>query len=286
VNFDYFVLKIDRDAAGKLIRLGFPLMVTVLLSWGINLADRFLINSILNDHQQVAIYNFAATIGRIPYFIIVAPFAVAWATVMFNIAKMENPLDRFREYFTFFVALNLLCGSALLLFRKELLYLLAKNDYASGLNMISWFILGSTFGGLYSFWTFGPALKGRSREYVFPALFSALVTILGNSLLLRYYGIIGGAYTYLVANFIMAYIMYYICQKWYPISYDWAKVNLIFLIFIFIWMANENIVIFLNNTARILGQALLFVLFLAICWNMTLRKLYILSFSSSPNSMK
>ncbi len=112
-------------------------------------------------------------------------------------------------------------------------------------------------------------------------MFSVAVTVTCSIVLVKYLGMIGAAYTYVLATLTMAGIMYFICQKFYYVKYDWGKILAIIFLFIGSWVLNDQFIVHLPNISRITGQFILLLLFLVVAWMVSLKKIYfLLSFKS------
>jgi len=200
-TFILFVIFLKNQAAysfhypfvGKLLRFGWPLILTAVLSSLMHQGDRYLLRLYL-DMGQVGIYSLAYTVGQGVFTLCMMPFTMIWSVLVYEIADRPDAKQiyiRVFEYMTCGLALIMLGVS---LFAKPLLELMVAPDYLVAVGLIPVVCLAYLFFSLHEHFRV-PVMLAKSTVTLVPVVSLAVLTNIGaNMFLIPIYGIAGAAW--------------------------------------------------------------------------------------------
>lgn len=212
-------LKRRFDIAWGLLSFGMPNILAIVSVWVLQLSDRFLLGR-LGSLSQAASYTVAYTLGNVVSVVVLSPFALAWPSTLFTIAKRENAPYVFRLVFRWYSIVLLFVSFALTLAGTMSLYLFFPPTYSRAVSVIPIIVLSTIFFSIYTIFTTGQSIRRKTwYNSVFTTL-AALINVGFNLVLIPLYGAIGSALSTLFAYMLLAFMTYAVNQRLYPIPYE------------------------------------------------------------------
>ena len=211
---------------GELMRsmLGFavPAMFTAISFFFLKLSDRFFL-----QHYQglavVGLYTVANSLSQ-PLYIVGMAFRMAWP--QWHYAKLNEPelhkrmVSRSSTYFMAFnAALLVLVGVYLPL---VIHVLLAEDFWSIGPTTFVLTLSVALYNLYFIFWI-GCNVAKKNRLIPVITLIASAVTIGLNFLLVPLYGMYAAAWTTTIGFGILAVLVYFISNRYYPIPYEWRR---------------------------------------------------------------
>lgn len=192
------------------IAFGLPIIVHLLSQNILNTFDQVIINQLV-DETATGLYSLAYKIGMIQS-IVSMGILRAWTPILYskmNEKRFEDINDLASKYGW------IVCGVAmcLILFSKEVVYLMSEESYHESLPMVPIVIIGYLFFFLYTMYV------GFAFYYKKTKLISVFTIIAGglniglNYWLIPQYGYISAAWT-TVASYICLFVLHYINVRW------------------------------------------------------------------------
>lgn len=195
VNFDFFTFI-------PLLKFGFPLVIAMLASWGLNVMDRFFLRG-LSTFYELGVYSVTMSISG-GVVIISSIFNFIWAPLVYkwvNEDKVDfKKIDTISEHIlaiSFFLVV--LSG----LFSWVLQYLLPPK-YSAIQYLISVSLIGPLFYTLSEITAVGLMITRKVKYSMYASLLAMIVNAAGNYLLIPLFGASGAA----VATAISFWIFY------------------------------------------------------------------------------
>ncbi|MCX7641198.1 MAG: oligosaccharide flippase family protein [Elusimicrobiales bacterium] len=235
----YFTLSFDISSMRKVFSYSLPYVGSSLSSVSIQLFDRPLMMHFLSPYY-VGLYqaNF-----RLAVFmnLVVSMFDFAWRPFVIERMKLNNAKEIFKkifEYFSFFLIYLFFILSLIIEDIVKLnisgIYIINPN-YWSGIKIIPMIMLGYLFLGFYTFFMIGSIITEKSIYSMKANIFSSIVSILMNLILIPFFGIYGAAISFVFANMFLAFYMYYINEfRLWQVGYNLKKPLFLLLITILI----------------------------------------------------
>ena len=189
----------------KLWKFGGPLIITALLSFTMDQADRYLLRIFLTM-DQVGIYSLAYTVSQGMYTLFLLPFSMIYTVLMYEIADWPDAKQiyvRVFEYFTYGLGLLLLGVS---LFSKKLLGLMVAQDYFPAAEIIPIVCLGFLLFSLHLHFTV-PVLLAKKTIKILPVVSVAALTNIGaNLFLIPFFGTAGAAWATVITFGVYSFV--------------------------------------------------------------------------------
>lgn len=215
-------LKIRFDIARNVLAFGVPLVLSVISYWALQVLDRYLL-SLFSSLVQTAEYAVAYSLGSALSIVVIAPFGLAWPSVMFSIAKRKDAALVFRQTFRLFSMFLLFAAYALSLAAKSLLDLLFPSSYQTAASIIPIIAASLVFFGLYNIFTIGINIRRKTWLIGCYSAIAAVINLALNLVLIPRYQAMGAATATLLAYIVFATVAYVVNQRIYPIAFEVGK---------------------------------------------------------------
>jgi O-antigen/teichoic acid export membrane protein len=225
-------IRLRTDIAWGLLTFGLPNAANFVSVWVLQLSDRYLLSH-LTSLTQTASYAVVYSLGGVLSPVIISPFALAWPSTMYAIAKKDNASDIFRVVFRWFSILLLFASFGLSLTSIIVLDLFFPPSYHSAAPIIPIITMSIMFYGIYIILTVGVSIRRKTWFAVVFTTIAALTNVGLNLVLIPLYGSMGAALSTLLAYTALALIAYVVNQRIYPVPFEIG----IFIIALLIGMA-------------------------------------------------
>lgn len=194
------------------IEYGLPLMLTAVLSWIVNFADRYVINYYLGANQ-VGIYNANYALGA-KFFLLLSPlFLILLTPKVYSNIKIQNKKLEIIKYARVFYVISIPI-LVLVYFLKEFIGLfLLSEQYSSGFFVIFWIALAHVFLVVLQLYETLFYSEKETKFIFIGNLFAALSNLVLNFALIPTYGIYGAALSTLIAFCFRFFYVFYKFKK-------------------------------------------------------------------------
>jgi O-antigen/teichoic acid export membrane protein len=184
--------------------------------------------------SEVALFSVGASIaGLIPFFI--SSINSAWAPFFYQnvFQKQEDDPSRLFGYTIDYILLGVVfIITAIIVFKSEVIYILASSKYLGVCNVMTILIIGNLFFGMRSFASRGILMA--KKNYILP-----IVTIVGTLIdfgmklyFVPRYGIYGAAWTTALSFISIYVVLHIISQKNYKIEFHYDRIVKLVLAFV------------------------------------------------------
>ncbi len=263
---DYLILYLGKLELKKLLFFSAPLIPAAIAYILLNFTDRIFIKEMNASLGDVGIYDMAFKFSSL-LSIILFSFQSALAPLIFEQHQDENTKTQLGRIFRLFIGVGSIGGLILAYFSYETLYLFTQPDYYGAAILLPVFYLAVMVSGIGLFAP-GLHLKNKTKYIPLIVLFSALVNIYLNYLLLPLWGLFGAAFATLISVLCNNLILFLVSQKLYRLEFPTSKTNVVLLVFLILFFVGSYLdQLFLINYVVLFGAKLitiiLYILFLA-----------------------
>jgi len=219
-------LKILKKTMFEMMRFGAPLILSNILTIVLSLSDRFII-SYYKTLSDVGSFSIAFKIASIVQFVILAPFFTSYSYDYYR--YMNNPSkDRYYiKSFTYFIFLMSIAGIGIVLFSKEVIFILATGNSSlyEAIPLIPLMIIGIIFSGMRMVFTLPLQKMKRTRKISSILIFTGILNFGLNLLVIPYWGKIGAAITTVISQLVGAIWFYQVIKKQENDTYELVKIG-------------------------------------------------------------
>lgn len=212
-------LRIRLSIVWSLLSFGAPLVFSVISIWILQLSDRYLLE-IFGTLSATASYAVAYSLGSTLSTLVLSPFALAWPTAMYAIAKRKDAPKVFQTVFRWFSSALLFAAFGLSLASTVVFNVLFPPSYHAAAPVIPIIAESIAFYGIYTILMIGANIR-RTTWMISAFTAAAAVINFGlNLILIPRYGAMGAAYSTLIAYVALAVIAYFANQRIYPLPFQ------------------------------------------------------------------
>ncbi len=216
----FTTLKINWSPIKNLLKYGLPLLPLSFVTWiGLDLADRWIIKWMVGL-GEAGVYTLGYQFGTVMG-IVVHGFRISWIPFFFNNPEKKKT---FANLTVIFIRLSLILWGILSFFTPEIFHLMVGKEYYRAMTIVPVIAFSYILFGLEEIFTAGFFIKSRTA-LLFPiALFSLIINIVLNILLIPHLGIMGAAIATFFSYLLFALISYLVAEKFFPVNYDFRAI--------------------------------------------------------------
>jgi O-antigen/teichoic acid export membrane protein len=226
----YFSGKISFEILKKMLLFGVPTIFTILALRIIDLADRRIILHFLGE-SQLGQYAVPYTLGMVGIMVFVNSFRIAWQPFFLSISSKPEAKSVFSRTATYYAVFISLVFMVMVLFRNEIFSLYDMTDKfpVSLSNIIPYIAFSYIMYGFYVIMLAGVFIKKRTIFLPLAALTGAVLNVGLNFIFIPEFGIIGAAYTTIIAYTVMVIFLYFISRYIYLVNYEFKRLGAVFI---------------------------------------------------------
>jgi O-antigen/teichoic acid export membrane protein len=240
ISLKYSLLKFKFEFKTLWVSLMFalPLIPNIAGGWIGGLSDR-LIMTYYGKIEQVGLYSVSAQIALILYMVndaitqVQGPIALSALTN--NQEEGKRQISQFLSLFTWFI---LFCYLLLVLYSKEILYLMTDERFHSAYKLVSILAFLYVLSGVYRIFTTIISFHGKMWVISSAAIVSASLSMILNFIFIPYFGQWAAAWASLLSMFGYTMWLVYWSQKIDHIEINYSLIFVCLTLAIFIVTAN------------------------------------------------
>ena len=215
-----FILNVQKFK--ELVKFSTPLIFSTIIVYAMLYVDRLMINYYLTI-EDVGLYGIAFRFASIITILTVGIQTALTPLIYNNHKNVETPISIAR-LFNYFILFSIVFVSFLFIFSKDIILLFANENYIDSSVVIAWLAISILFSGVINF---APGIFiAKKTEYIlYINIFTFVLNIILNYILIQDYGILGPAYATAISSFIYFLSYYFIGQKYYYIPFIWTNLK-------------------------------------------------------------
>ena len=222
--------RFSREKFTRLSRFGAPVVLWTIGSFILTFSDRYFLNHYAGA-SAVGVYSLAYKFSFLLSAVAVAPFSRIWEPRRFVIAQQPDAAEIYRRMFIY-MNVSLFIGSILVvLFVKDFLTVLVAPAFVPAYRVVPLLLLTTIIQQWTWYSNIGLYLKNATHLYGVSAVIGVIAALALNALLIPRYGMFGAAWATVGAYVIRFIPVYIFSQAKYRVTYSWAKVGELALVF-------------------------------------------------------
>jgi O-antigen/teichoic acid export membrane protein len=221
----------DGRALGAALRFGLPLVPHSLSAWALRLSDRWLIGLLiglpaLQAQAAIGVYSFGYQIGYVISLIVIS-FNAAWSPYFYRIADQPPAPSLLRHVTTLVVAGLFALAVAVSALAPEIVAVIATERYAQAADVIPIVAFASVLQGLYTMLVTVIFFMRRTGRLAVLTVSAAMLNVALNVVLIPRLGIVGAAWSTLIAFVPWAAATWWYASRMYPVRLDYSRLGLL-----------------------------------------------------------
>jgi O-antigen/teichoic acid export membrane protein len=209
----------------EIIQFSLPLVFSTVSMMALAMADRYLIKYFL-DYSEVGIYSLGYKVASVINLFLIQSFLLGFSPLAYKIFNQPGAKPYFAKITTYFVYALIGLSLVLIFFSKEVIMVFASAnaEYQLAYTVIPLLCLAFVFRGMNYIISMGLHYVKKTKYTAYIVFAVAVVNILLNLFMIPAFGIYGAAMVSVAANFLMMILFYIYSQRYYPISYEFARI--------------------------------------------------------------
>jgi O-antigen/teichoic acid export membrane protein len=206
---------------GEAIIISAPIVLHMLSHWGLNLMDRFILQSFVSL-SEVGIYQLGYQIGTI-YQVLIIAINNAWVPFFFRHFEKDENHSLIQKLSTWLILIQLVMASCIILFTDELFSFFIDIKYFQARFVVPWVVLGFVFVTFYHMCVNILFTNKNTKLIPMATIIAALVNLTINLILIPKIGIFGSAIATTISYGILAGTVFMISLKVDRFRYEYKK---------------------------------------------------------------
>ena len=209
----------------KLLSFGIPALVTSLLFYVLDLADRFIIKDLLNI-SEVGVYSVAYKVASIVNVLLIAPFGLIWAPFRMQNSKneLETKILMVKVTSYMFIIGFLIILFTLLYGRSLMAIFFDKPEFLEAAQIIPILIMGIFLFGIQNILDYGINLHKKLHYYIMTSICGILFNIVANYTFIPMWGLKGAAFATMFTYFLTTTLIFIFSSKFFKVSLEWNRI--------------------------------------------------------------
>jgi len=231
VLFKNILPKFNLHDFKGMFRFGFPLVFNTISVLMLTLGDRYILQY-FHDYSQVGVYSLAYKIAGVINMFFLMSFQMGFLPIAYKMYNKPEAKRFFSKVLTYFTMILIFASLGLTFFSKEMIMIFAQSNdgYWIAYTLVPLLCLTYVFKGVEYVFVIGLHNVKKTNYNALVVLIGTLLNIGLNILLIPYFEMYGAAMTSVLSGLVMTVLFYYFSQKFYPISYEKAKVVKLFVL--------------------------------------------------------
>jgi len=211
----------------NILKYGFPLIGTSIAVWILSSTDRYFLNHYTNL-SEVGIYavgmKVAGLLGMVS-----GTLQFAWGPFAADIQYETNARPIYAKVFEIFFIINIVVIFVISMFSIDLLKAFTQPAYYSAKAVVPFLCLSTLLTSAYSLAASGISLAKKLLHTIWITLTAAAVNIIFNFIFTPIWGVVGAAFSLMIAYFVNFLLVLLTSQKYYTIPYRYGKILMVFI---------------------------------------------------------
>lgn len=265
VTFKNLNWRFSKTRFKDMARFGLPFIPSTISIAMMSVIDRFFINKYMGL-EAAGVYGAGYKLALIVNLMVTA-FRFAWQPFFTSMADQKEAREVFARVFTYFALLSSYFFLLFLMFVDQLVrfkffgFTLFGKEFWNCSEIVPVIVLAYIFYGFYLNFNVGIYLEEKTRYLMYINAAGALITIIGNALLIPPMQLMGAAYSALLAYGVMMALIYVVAQRIYYIRYEYGRLLRIVILTVFIFLLYEILELEFATLVKI-GLLAVYTLFL------------------------
>lgn len=206
-----------------LTRFGAPLVLAWLGSFVLTYSDRYFLNH-FRGTAEVGLYSLAYRFTFVLASLTAGPFQQAWVPRQFEIAQRTDANALYSRMF-FYLSVALLGGAAAMVaVIEDTVRIMSAPPFHAAYRIVPVVLIATVLQHWTTFSSIGLQLAGRTGTLARASAAAVMVSLFLNLLLIPKWGVMGAAWSTVVAYAVRFYFVLRASQLAYRIDYPWRRV--------------------------------------------------------------
>ncbi|RZJ76847.1 MAG: hypothetical protein EOO45_00665 [Flavobacterium sp.] len=253
--------KYDKVLSKEMVKYGVPMMIGNLVFMFLNLSDRFLIKTLVDD-TALGYFSYGAKFGNLLNVFVVTPFFLAWNPLRWQIYERPDGKEIFAKFNKYLMMFTPIFGGIFCAMVPLAMELLTFNtQYLNGIQIVSFITFSQVFYCFYYFNSMGLLFENKTKYLSIIIGVAALANIGMNCIMLPLFGFYGAGVASFTAYFLLYLITSIYSQKVYNIkrNYLFEGTQILFcFVLAAVFFFGENMYGHWTATFSVLAVVLLF----------------------------
>ena len=215
--------RVDLGLSRSMLAFSLPLVPAALAGWGLNLADRYVLNA-FRGLDELGVYSVGYTGGLVINALAVAPFTLAWGAAYWEIARSDDAPAAFRRVLTLFTIGASAGALALSALGTDAIRLLLTPGFDDARYIVPFSAFGMVLYGVYQVVATGLNLTSHTRLLPLTMGAAAITNVALNLLLVPGLGMYGAGIATIAGYLVLAIVTAAVSQRHYPVAWDVPRV--------------------------------------------------------------
>ncbi len=196
---EIFNFSFEPNVAKQMLKYSIPMIPSIVAWWFINISGKYMIIYFLNLSQS-GIYSVAYKIPTI-LTVISSLFTQAWQISAFSNYGEEDNEKFVGSIYNYYHCFSVMLCAGLIICAKPLGYILFANEYFVAWKCVPILLIAFVFSGLSGFLASIFTASKQTKHLFTSTVVGAILNIALNLFFIKWFGIIGAAYTTLIGFF-------------------------------------------------------------------------------------
>ncbi len=216
-------LGFSREKLVEMIRFGLPLIPSNIMSYIVNVSDRYFLNAFTNL-SMTGIYTLGYRFGILVNEFVASPFGQIWMPRRFAYFQKEDSERIFARIFTYFCLASFFVGLGISVLTKDVIKIISNEAYWDAHLVVPVIILSYIIASFQMHFNIGILIKKKTKYIMYINITTAIANLVLNYFLIKEYNIWGAAYATIISFILKTSLFYIISNRMIKIAIEWGRI--------------------------------------------------------------
>jgi len=219
----------SREKLMEMIRFGLPLIPSNIMSYIVNVSDRYFLNAFTNL-SMTGIYTLGYRFGILVNEFVASPFGQIWMPRRFEYFQKEDSERIFARIFTYFCLASFFVGLGISVLTKDVIQIISDKAYWDAYMVVPVIIMSYIIASFQMHFNIGILIKKKTKYIMYINITTAIANLILNYFLIKEYNIWGAAYATIISFILKTTLFYIISNRLIKIAIEWRRILKILLV--------------------------------------------------------
>ena len=229
-------LRFSKEKLLEMLKFGLPMIPAQLGGFLVHISDRFFIKGLVSI-SDAGLYSLGYRFGALPSTFISGPFNQIWLPRRMELYKQQNSEELFGKIFTYFVFLMIFAGLGVSILTRDILMLVADQQYWSAHKIVPLIVIGTTIFTFHYHFNMGIYIHKKTKYLAYINFSNGMLILALNYFLINKFGVYGAAYATILAFIYKVSLTYLVSSKYYKIHFEMRRILKIFTAAILVYFS-------------------------------------------------
>lgn len=219
---DRLAFHVSRKHLKQLLSFGLPLIPVGLSWWLLGVSNRLLLEQLASS-AELGLYATANKLANLLTILLIKPFSTAWGPYYMRVANGPRPKEAFSKITSRYLLVLCTAGAGIVIFAPPVLKIVVGQQFWAAEQVVLPLVWAGIVYGMLSILDVGISIAKKTQHFSYIIAIGGATSVALNWVSIPRYGMMGAAFSLVVAYLVTMLITLAVSRRFYPIPYEYGR---------------------------------------------------------------